>query len=90
MSQRNSVESKGVQPSVELQKQQLNVYTVMLVLALISIFMSILLLYLELRQWGSAPWWKTSGSATSSVGRTEATPWYAALPAPPTDAMRCA
>jgi len=68
-----------------VQKQQLNVYTVMLVIALISICMSILLLYLELRQWGSAPWWKTSGGATSSIGRTESTPWYAALPAPRPD-----
>lgn len=72
MSQPNSAEANTVQP---VQKQQLNVYTVLLVIALISIFMSILLLYLELRQWGSAPWWKTSSTV---IERLETQPQYAA------------
>ncbi len=82
MSQPNSVESTGVQP---VQKQPLDVYTVMLVIALISLFMAVLLLYLELRQWGPGVPWKASGAATSSIQRVEATPWYASLPTITTD-----
>ena len=38
-----------------VQKQQLNVYTVMLIVAFCAITIACLLLYLELRRWGSFP-----------------------------------
>ncbi len=63
MSQRNSASKRndGV-----VQKQPLNVYTVMLVIAFCAISLACLLLYLELNRWGSFPWWKpSSGGATS-------------------------
>ena len=63
MSQRNSASNRddGV-----VQKQPLNVYTVMLVIAFCAISLACLLLYLELGRWGSFPWWKpASGAATS-------------------------
>jgi hypothetical protein len=45
------------------------VYTVMLVVAFCAISVACLLLYLELRRWGSFPWWKpaSGGGATSYV-----------------------
>ncbi len=64
MSQRNSASNRteGV-----VQKQPLNVYTVMLIVAFCAISLACLLLYLELRRWGSFPWWKpaSGGGAIS-------------------------
>lgn len=52
-----------------MQKQQLNVYTVMLMVSFFAIITAILLLYLELRRSGSFPWWKAEagGGAVSYV-----------------------
>ena len=52
-----------------MQKQQLNVYTVMLMVSFFAIITACLLLYLELRRWGSFPWWKAEagGGAMSAV-----------------------
>ena len=71
MSQPNSANSE--QPQV-VQKQQLNVYTVMLMVAFCAICIACLLLYLELRRWGSFPWWKTEtgAGATAAIYQTEA------------------
>ena len=69
MSQPNSASPRqgGV-----VQKQQLNVYTVMLIVAFCAISIACLLLYLELRRWGSFPWWKAeSGATTSYIYQTE-------------------
>ena len=46
--------------SEAVQKQPLNVYTMMLIIAFIAISTACLLLYLELRRWGAPPWWNTS------------------------------
>ncbi len=64
MSQPNSVEN----PTGEaVQKQKLNIYTMMLLIAFLAIATACLLLYLELRRWGSYPWWKTSAVMTTSA-----------------------
>ncbi len=53
----------------------MNVYTVMLIVAFCAITIACLLLYLELRRWGSFPWWKAeSGAATSYIYQTEDPP----------------
>jgi hypothetical protein len=76
VSQRNLA---NVRESGVVQKQPLNVYTVMLIVAFFAITIACLLLYLELRQWGSFPWWKaqSGGGAAAYV-----TPAEAALPVP--------
>ena len=70
MSQQNSANFDDQQV---VQKQQLNVYTVMLIVAFCAISIACLLLYLELRRWGSFPWWKaeTGAGATSYIYQTE-------------------
>jgi hypothetical protein len=57
-----------------VQKQQLNVYTVMLIVAFCAITVACLLLYMELRRWGSFPWWKAetgAGATTSYIYQSE-------------------
>ena len=57
------------EPIIE-QKQRNNIYTMMLILAFISVTVACVLLWMELQEYGSFPWWKTSGitvPATSSV-----------------------
>ncbi|MGM0488718.1 MAG: hypothetical protein ACQESR_18415 [Planctomycetota bacterium] len=78
MSQPNSADREQQTP---VQKQPFNIYTVMLIIAFCAITIACLLLYLELRQWGSFPWWKAEtggGAATSCIYDTEA----ADLPVP--------
>lgn len=41
-------------------KQGTNIYTVMLILAFLAIVVSCVLLYMELTQYGSWPYWNTS------------------------------
>ena len=44
----------------------------MLIVAFFAISIACLLLYLELRRWGSFPWWKAeSGVSTSYIYQTE-------------------
>jgi hypothetical protein len=68
VSQQNSANSDQV-----VQKQQLNVYTVMLIVSFCCICIASLLLYLELRRWGSFPWWKaeTGGGAAAYIYQME-------------------
>ena len=71
MSQPNSANPEEHQV---VQKQQLNVYTVMLIVAFCAIITASLLLYLELRRWGSFPWWKAetgAGATTSYIYQSE-------------------
>ncbi|MHB8971090.1 MAG: hypothetical protein ACYC3X_14385 [Pirellulaceae bacterium] len=69
MSQRNLANSRE---SGVVQKQPLNVYTVMLIVAFFAISIACLLLYLELKRWGSFPWWKAqTGGATAYIYQTE-------------------
>ncbi|MDP6468461.1 MAG: hypothetical protein QF918_12015 [Pirellulaceae bacterium] len=51
----------GEQPQVEAptQKQRINVYTMMLVIAFVCLVTACILLYQELTLWGSYPWWNT-------------------------------
>lgn len=53
----------GGQPQVAapVQKQRINVYTMMLVIAFICLVTACVLLYQELTLWGSYPWWNTDG-----------------------------
>lgn len=45
------------------QKQRTNVYTIMLVVAFLCITVACVILYLELKEYGAYPWWKTGGIA---------------------------
>ena len=51
----------GAQPEVEAptQKQKINVYTMMLVIAFCCLVTACILLYRELSLWGAPPWWNT-------------------------------
>jgi hypothetical protein len=63
-----SLQSSSSQPADDaVQKQKLNVYTVMLIVAFVALLTACLLLYLELRQYGSMPWWKTEGAQPTPV-----------------------
>jgi hypothetical protein len=70
VSQRNLANSRD---SGVVQKQPLNVYTVMLIVAFCAISIACLLLYLELKRWGSFPWWKaqTGGSSAAYIYQSE-------------------
>jgi len=57
---------------VPAQKQKTNVYTVMLIISFLCIVTACVLLYLELRQWGSYPWWNTSGAKPTMQARYSA------------------
>ena len=45
---------------VPVQKQRMNVYTMMLIISFICIVTACVLLYMELKRWGNYPWWNTS------------------------------
>jgi hypothetical protein len=45
-----------------MQKPGTNVYTVMLIIAFCALVVACSLLYSELRQFGSYPYWNTGGS----------------------------
>lgn len=63
MSQLNSVEPP-LQPTLPQPagtRPKINVYTMMLIIAFLALSIACLLLYLELRRWGSFPWWRTVG-----------------------------
>jgi hypothetical protein len=49
-----------------VQKQKMNVYTVMLIVSFICLLTACLFLYLELRRWGSFPWWDVSKAAPAT------------------------
>ncbi len=53
------------QQAAPKQKQQLNVYTLMLIMAFIALCTGCGFLYYELSQYGSYPQWKTGGSVGS-------------------------
>jgi len=84
VSQPNSVDlfegqpTAGEQPQVEAptQKQKLNVYTMMLVIAFFCLVMACILLYQELKLWGSFPWWNTD-EGKPNVARVEPLGSYA-------------
>ena len=48
-------------PAAPVQKQGLNVYTMMLVISFLALLTACILLYMELLRWGPGPrWWDTS------------------------------
>jgi hypothetical protein len=47
-----------------VQRQRFNIYTMMLILSFFAILTACILLYVELRRYGDAPWWDTK-SATA-------------------------
>ncbi len=49
-----------------VQKQKTNVYTVMLIVSFICIVAACLLLYAELKRWGSYPWWNTAAATPNA------------------------
>ena len=49
-----------VKSDIVVQKPDTDVYTVMLIIAFISILTACLLLYIELSRYGSYPWWNAS------------------------------
>ena len=56
MSQQNS-DNNPQGAKAPVQKQRLNVYTVMLIVSFIAICTACALLYLELSKYGAYPWW---------------------------------
>lgn len=54
----------GAAPTV--QKQRINVYTMMLIMSLIAISIGCTLLYFELERFGSYPWWNVSEAKAAS------------------------
>ena len=64
VSQQNLPASQPTRPAV--QKQPLNVYTIMLVIAFLALLLANILLWAELRRWGTGVrWWDTTGSQPS-------------------------
>jgi len=68
----------GTQPQVEApkQKQKLNVYTMMLVISFLCLVTACILLFQELKLWGSYPWWNTD-EGKPNVSYVEPIGWHA-------------
>ncbi len=69
-------------PGVEtpVQKQRLNVYTMMLVISFIAMTIACILMYLELEKYGTYPWWDTKeADPVSFVAPQETTAGYRLL-----------
>ena len=67
MSQPNSANYGGYAP--QDQKQESNVYTMMLILAFLFMVTASVLCHLELQRFGKDfPWWRTPGAVPSVAG----------------------
>ena len=64
-------------------KQETNVYTVMLIVSFLCIVTACLLLYFELRRWGSFPWWNTAAATPNTQA------YYAPPDNPPASDLLC-
>ena len=55
---------------VPVQKQRMNIYTMMLIISFICIVTSCVVLYMELKKWGNRPWWNTQDAKprAASIG----------------------
>jgi hypothetical protein len=51
------------------QKQQTNIYTIMLIISFAAICIACTLLWLELQEYGPYPWWKTDGVSPASTSQ---------------------
>lgn len=47
-------------PVLPTQKQKTSIYTVMLIISFVCLLLACILLYVELRHWGSYPWWNVN------------------------------
>jgi hypothetical protein len=56
-----SLPSSPNAPAPVAQKQGTNIYTVMLILAFLALTTGSILLYMELSQYGTFPYWNTTG-----------------------------
>lgn len=70
-----------------VEKQQTNVYTMMLILSFIFIVTACVMLYIELNQFGPFPWWDTRSAtqaptAPAAPAAAPAAPAAAPAPAP--------
>lgn len=68
----NQLQTSAAQPGGAVQKQRLNVYTMMLIISFFAIVTATLLLFFELERWGGVKEkpWNTSAAkpaATSSL-----------------------
>jgi hypothetical protein len=50
-----------------VQKQRINVYTMMLILSFIALVTACILMYMELQSYGTYPWWKTDRAKPSTL-----------------------
>ncbi len=50
-----------------MQKQRINVYTMMLILSFIALVTACILMYTELQSYGTYPWWNTSSAKPSAL-----------------------
>jgi hypothetical protein len=57
--------SASPQPVAPVVKQATNIYTVMLLLAFAAIVTASVLLYVNLQQYGTYPWWNTGSVGVS-------------------------
>ena len=55
--------SASPQPIAPIVKQSTNIYTVMLLLSFLAIVTASVVLYLNLQEYGTYPWWNTGGIA---------------------------
>ena len=55
-----SVKAKKPTPALPLKKQSTDIYTVMLMISFVAVLIACVLLFLELSEYGSYPWWKTA------------------------------
>ena len=65
-----------LQVAAPTQKQKINVYTMMLVIAFFCLVTACVLLYQELTLWGNYPWWNTEGGKPN-VSSVEPIGWQA-------------
>ncbi len=68
-------------PVAPVQKQRINVYTMMLIVSFFALITACILLYLELSSYneGKYPYWDTSSARTAAVQPNDASPVRLAL-----------
>lgn len=82
MSQPASPNLASRQAARPVQKQRLNVYTMMLVISFLALVTACVLLLVELGDYGPYPWWNTqSGRVTTTsqlIDGSSVAPWMGA------------
>jgi hypothetical protein len=81
VSQQNLPAQQPLADQLPEQKQRLNVYTMMLILAFVAICIACTLLWFELQAYAPYPWWKTEGVTPISTSMLHSpAPFLASLP----------